>query len=386
MTPPICDARGEDAGQGGEAGESNSSEAGAGGTTAQSAGAGQGGGATAGSGGAASTSPHPVQLAIGTLRICALISDGRVYCWGQGLLGNGIGASEGSATPVEVPGITNAIKLTAAGGTTCALLADHTIKCWGSDTQAQISADGFPSNDYLTPQSVGGINSVNDVLTTGWSTCALLSNGTVRCWGSSDGGGGGTASAIKTMSSLSGATRLGGNVCAVLSDKTVKCWNGVGGTPTARAGLPANITQIAGNCALSSDGSVRCWGPGGQGQIGNGLTDDQTIPQQVQMLGAATWIGSGNVHVCAIISDQSFSCWGKDGFFSPIDYGPYPLPISGLGKVIAAAAGGDNTCVIESNSTVKCWGSNLSGYLLGPNGPSGNALTPVRIAGLPGGG
>jgi alpha-tubulin suppressor-like RCC1 family protein len=285
-----------------------------------------------------------------------------------------------------VTSITNAIQITAGGSTTCALLADHTIKCWGSDAQAQISADGIPSSDYLTPIPVGGLTSVIDVITTGWATCVLLSNGTVRCWGSSTGSGGGAAAAIATMSPLSAATRLGGNVCAVLSDKTVKCWSGVADSPTARAGLPASITQIAGNCALSSDGGVRCWGPGAQGQIGNGLTDDQTTPQQVQLLGTATWIGSGNVHVCAILSDQSFACWGKDGFFSPIDYGPYPLPISGIGKIAAAAAGDDNTCVIETNNTVKCWGSNLSGYLLGTNGTTlSNSATPVVITGLPGG-
>ena len=97
------------------------------------------------------------------------------------------------------------------------------------------------------------------------------------------------------------------------------------------------------------------------------------------------WIGSGNNHVCAILSDGSFSCWGKDGYFDAIDYGPYPVPISGVGKVAAAGAGFDNTCVIETDHTVKCWGSNLSGLQLGENGPSGNSATPVVITGLPGG-
>jgi alpha-tubulin suppressor-like RCC1 family protein len=151
-----------------------------------------------------------------------------------------------------------------------------------------------------------------------------------------------------------------------------------------QAGLPANVTQVAGNCALSSDGSVRCWGPGGSGQIGNGQTNDQTTPQLVQPLGKATWIGSGGTHVCAILADQSFWCWGKDGFFSPIDYGPSPLPVSGVGKIASAACNYDNTCVIETNNTVKCWGSNLSGVQLGTNGPTGNGLSPVVIPGIPG--
>jgi alpha-tubulin suppressor-like RCC1 family protein len=129
---------------------------------------------------------------------------------------------------------------------------------------------------------------------------------------------------------------------------------------------------------------VRCWGSGAKGQIGNGLTDDQTTPQLVQQLGKATWIGHGTSHACALLDDQSFACWGKDGFFDPIDYGPFPLTIAGLGKVSSAAVGYDNTCVIETNNTVKCWGSNLVGQL-GSNGPAvgGNSSTPVVIAGLP---
>jgi hypothetical protein len=213
-----------------------------------------------------------------------------------------------------------------------------------------------------------------------------LTNGTIRCWGSSNGNPDGAATQVTTVPSVSGALHLGGDVCAVLADKTLKCWRGANGIPTTQSGLPANITQVAGNCALSSDGTVRCWGPGGSGQIGNGKTDDQVTPQQVQQLGMAIWIGAGSNHVCAILSDQSFSCWGKDGFFSAIDYGPYPLPISGVGKVAAAAAAGDNTCVIETDHSVKCWGNNLGGFLLGTNGPTmGQGTTPVVIAGLPDG-
>jgi alpha-tubulin suppressor-like RCC1 family protein len=259
------------------------------------------------------------------------------------------------------------------------------VKCWGQDDVGQISANGTSSTEYLTPVSTGGVTSVNAVITANWATCALLSNDTVRCWGSSDGGSAGTPIATKTMPSLSGVAQLGSGFCALLSDATVMCWRGVSDTPAAQAGLPANITQVAGNCALSSDGSVYCWGPGAQGQIGNGQTDDQVDPQEVAQLGTAKWIGSGNHHVCAILSDQSFACWGKDGFFDPIDYGPYPLAIDGIGMVAAAAAGFDNTCVIEVDHTVKCWGSNLTGYQLGENGPSGNSATPVVITGLPDG-
>jgi hypothetical protein len=350
------------------------------------------GGATSagagGMGGVGSTSPYPIQVAIGSLRMCALISDGRVYCWGRFPLGNGTtNDGNGSATPVQVTGITSATQLSGSAGTFCVLLADDSIRCWGEDDLGQASGEGVSASTALTPVPVGGLTGVSEVFGAGWLSCALLSNGVVRCWGgSSDSSSQATATPITTISPLGVATHLGGDVCAVLADQTVKCWYGVLGTPSTQAGLPANITQITSSCALSSDGSVRCWGPGGQGQIGNGLTDDQTTPQVVQRLGTATWIGSSNDHVCAMLLDQSFSCWGKDGFFDAVDYGPYPLPIAGLDKVTAAAVGEDNTCVIETDHSVKYWGSNLSGYQLGPNGPESNSATPITITGLPGGG
>jgi alpha-tubulin suppressor-like RCC1 family protein len=83
-----------------------------------------------------------------------------------------------------------------------------------------------------------------------------------------------------------------------------------------------------------------------------------------------------------LLDDHSVSCWGKDGFFSPIDYGNLPLPISGLSEVVEVYAGGDNSCAIEADHTVKCWGSNLGGQL--GEDREGNEFSPVVVHGLPG--
>ena len=131
-----------------------------------------------------------------------------------------------------------------------------------------------------------------------------------------------------------------------------------------------------------ADGTVRCWGPGGQGQIGNGRTDDQVMPQQVAQLATATSIASGTDHVCAVLDDGSLSCWGKDGFFDSVDYGAYPVSVD-AGPVAFAAANNASSCLIERDHTVKCWGSNITGALPGPNG-DGDSATPIVIPNLPG--
>lgn len=390
-------------GSGGAAGHGGSGQggqptggAGAGGAATGGAGNGSGGagagGTAAGSGGSGGTgnvSPYPVQIAIGSLTLCALISDGHIDCWGQNVL-LADEDFETSVTPVQVPDISTAIQISAGASTFCAVLADHSMKCWGSDDQGQISANGTTSDGYGTPTQISGITGVTEAFTNDFQTCALLTNKTVRCWGASDSNAT-TFSPITTISSVTNALQLGGHgdgdqdVCAT-SNNAAKCWPGVTVAPTTIAGLPSDITQVAGNCALSSDGSVRCWGPGGKGQIGNGSTDDQTTPQQVQQLGAATLIVAGSDHVCAVLTDQSMWCWGQDGFFDAVDYGAYPLELD-AGPVVSAAANWDNTCLIEADHTVKCWGSNLSGTPLGPNGAtlsSGNSATPIVIPNLPG--
>jgi hypothetical protein len=86
---------------------------------------------------------------------CAVQENGQVKCWGSGSygqLGNGTSPSFASA-PVTVLGISNAVKVYAASsgystayGRSCALLADGTIKCWGYLPSA---------GQYATPVGIG---------------------------------------------------------------------------------------------------------------------------------------------------------------------------------------------------------------------------------------
>ena len=85
----------------------------------------------------------PTQIAFGFSHTCVLMSNQHVYCFGGNKfypdgsdLGNGsIGTS---LTPVEVSGITTATQIAANGDSTCALLADKTVKCWGTDDYGQV--------------------------------------------------------------------------------------------------------------------------------------------------------------------------------------------------------------------------------------------------------
>jgi alpha-tubulin suppressor-like RCC1 family protein len=108
-----------------------------------------------------STSPiqplYPVSdVAIGSVHACAKMDDGlgntSLQCWGdnrRGQLGDG-GSEERSdvSTAVLANGnvstpLSNILSVAAGGYTTCAVLADGTVRCWGDDGYGQLGTGFF---------------------------------------------------------------------------------------------------------------------------------------------------------------------------------------------------------------------------------------------------
>jgi alpha-tubulin suppressor-like RCC1 family protein len=183
----------------------------------------------------------------------------------------------------------------------------------------------------------GRVNADSMTLGAGWAhTCALLSDGSVRCWGSNydsqlgDGTAtysstpvtvldlGGTGVAIATGSS---------HMSALLADGSVRCWGDnyhsqIGDGTTTDRSTPVLVSNLGGTavaiaagdrhtCALLSDGPVRCWGGNGVGQLGDGTTTSRSTPVSVSSLGGtAVAIAAGSFHTCALLSDGSVQCWG----------------------------------------------------------------------------
>ncbi|MBL8605365.1 MAG: hypothetical protein JNK72_25765 [Myxococcales bacterium] len=88
--------------------------------------------------------PSPVSVAAGGLFSCLSLSDGTVRCWGSNRayeLGNGLMneggpglttviASPGSAATNPLQGVT---RVSAGLATSCAVLSDRSVRCWGSN-------------------------------------------------------------------------------------------------------------------------------------------------------------------------------------------------------------------------------------------------------------
>ncbi len=135
--------------------------------------------------------PGPAsQVTTGAFHSCALLVDGRVTCWGSatsGQIGTGpIGTSYVSAPAIvslPSPGAASAI---VAGATfTCALLTDGKVTCWGDNYYGQLGTGDL--KNLLVPSAPVALPAPGTAKALSAGTdhvCAVLSNGDVSCWGS----------------------------------------------------------------------------------------------------------------------------------------------------------------------------------------------------------
>jgi alpha-tubulin suppressor-like RCC1 family protein len=199
-----------------------------------------------------------IDICAANYHACALMSSGGVRCWGQNDFGNlGDGTTTDSFVPVSVTGLsTTAIAIDCTMAHTCVLLSTGGIQCWGLNNHGQIG-DGTTSNK-LTAIAVPGLASGVNEVSAGWyHTCALLSTGGLKCWGDGSEGqlGLGTTAEHRTPADVptlsSGVTSVdcsGNHSCAILTGGELKCWGsnfygqvGIGSTVSPQTS-PVDVT------------------------------------------------------------------------------------------------------------------------------------------------
>ena len=293
------------------------------------------------------------------------------------------------------------------GAHACAILSNRTLKCWGGNASGEIGIGkiGDLSKPPAAPVVLGVGRTVKQVALGANHTCAILDNGTVKCWGYNKYGQLGygdkqdrTKPDNKTVSLGVGRTAKEltggyGHTCVILDNGAVKCWgrNGFGQlgygdnqsrskpeTAVIALGPGRTAKQISGGdsgtCALLDNYTVKCWGRNTTGQLGYGDTKHRNKPDTRAIdLGpgrTAKQIAVGFEYVCAILDNGTVKCWGDGG--NKLGYGdsisrlkPDSSPIDlGVGRTAKQiSAGFFHVCVLLDNDTVKCWGTNGYGQL-----------------------
>jgi alpha-tubulin suppressor-like RCC1 family protein len=271
---------------------------------------------------------------------CVLTSTGSVKCWGgnyYGQLGNGTNTNSNSL--VDVVDLSSGVTALAAGYShACAALNSGGVKCWGWNNYYQLGNNS--SSNSNVPVNVAGLSSKITAVTAGYDhTCALTENGGVRCWGNNNFGelGDGSNTNQQTAVTVSGlstavtAITAGyHHTCALTSDGKVKCWGSNDGksgdgatennnTPVDVTGLDQGVTSLAAGytrtCALLNSGGVKCWGKNTDGFLGDGTLTKHLIPVDVKGLSqGVVAISAGSEHVCAMLSGGRVKCWGTNDF------------------------------------------------------------------------
>lgn len=144
-------------------------------------------------------------LTAGNAHTCGIRSGG-VLCWGNnssGQLGNG--STQDRPFPGPVEGLpAPATRLAAGAVSTCALLTTGRVFCWGQNIHGELG-DGTRQN-RSAPVPVAGELSFRSIYAGGALTCGFAQNGTQYCWGLNQSGQLGDG----TRESRSVPTRVGG--------------------------------------------------------------------------------------------------------------------------------------------------------------------------------
>lgn len=256
-------------------------------------------------------------VAAGGNHTIALKSDGTVWAWGDNTYGQlGDGTTNQSTTPVQAKSLSNVVAIAAGHDHTVALKSDNTAWAWGYNKKGQLG-DGTTNNNK-SPVQVSSLTGVLAIAAGFDHTIAVRNDNTVWDWGNNSDGqlGNGTktnSSSPVQASNLSTAIAVAAGFdssvpshehsVALKDDGTVWTWGsnsngqlGNGNTtlsniPVAIVGLPgitlpSMIAIAAGydyTVALGNDNTVWTWGSNSNGQLGNGTTDEEHNPIQVQV-------------------------------------------------------------------------------------------------------
>jgi hypothetical protein len=291
-----------------------------------------------------------VAIAGSTELVCAVVTDGSVWCRGNnysGQAGNGdLQTFEASFVKAGAPA--GAVAAATSGSLTCAVHQDLSVSCWGLNYHGQVGEGVGPGEP--DPVSLGALGAgVVQVAVSSHHACALDSQGVVFCWGNS--GGGQTGSGAGGDQGSKEAT----NVSALGSALQVD----VGGNRT---------------CVLIEDGTVWCFGNNDEAPIGDG-TSTQYNPTPVQAVGLdqVVEIAVGLWNTCARRADGSVWCWGfRLDPFAPTPLAPIPIP--GITDAVELDVGRQHLCVRKADGSVWC---------MEPAQESSPAAL-TQVAGLPG--
>lgn len=299
-------------------------------------------------------------LASARLHTCVLLDDHQVKCFGDNFVGQlGTGDLEShpyydglaDMPPLDLGTGRSVLSLSAGRYTTCAVLDDHSLKCWGyagtiPGASGSLGDEPGEMGDALPTLDLGAGRGAVQVSLAEDFAATLLDDGTVRSWSTA------FHPDLQVAEGTIAEVAAGrGPVAFRLADGRVGIFAG----PLANVG-DAKGVRFGGDgmtrlCAGLDNGLVHCSSNGGDWQLA-------WLPAN-KAFGLLNLQGSG----CVIAEDDTVRCvnqlegsqyWAEPGAVEDeFDL----LPVRLGGKAVALGSGGDDyACAIMDDGAVKCWG------------------------------
>lgn len=262
---------------------------------------------------------------VGPRSACALLVNDEVWCWGDNTtlqLARKTDGQVGEPARAELGSF--AVKRTASGSTSgLGVTSGGDVVSWGAvagpdgvvgGRASSISPDARPVSIELGSVTSLSVSSTTLVQQGGrppkpplqFAHACAVTNGELRCWGSSQRGALGTGfpdpaptptrASVNTEKGWAQQVAVSGEItCVRLTDGTVQC----AGDNSAGAigqgldvdylmffvpigGIADRVVQVAAAsgtvCALAKTGRVACWGSNAHGELGHGTTDQDPHP------------------------------------------------------------------------------------------------------------
>ena len=219
---------------------------------------------------------------------CVVTSAHKVRCWGEngvnGLLGLGTTASHlgDSANPIttslsDLDLSSNVTKVYAGATHSCAITENMGLRCWGNNSKGQLgigSTDamgdaaseisGLQDIDLASPDGAGNPDSADQVVslvaTSNGNTCAVNTQGQLKCWGSASNG----------ESAYGDITIYGDGNAGTEFPADRSSWLDFGEPVVAISGFANDF----GFCVMTESSAIYCWGNGANGRLGHGQVNN----------------------------------------------------------------------------------------------------------------
>lgn len=362
------------------------------------------------------------KITAGNGHACGIKSDASAWCWGldsNGQLGNGNGSSASQPSPVRVNDLLAFKQIKSSAQAVCAIKTDGTLWCWGSDSQEQLGNGA--GGDATSPAASSDTGIWQNISVGQTHTCGIKNDASAWCWGTSADGalglGASTSATVPTQLadagpwvSISAGDRA---TCGIKTDGSAWCW-GRGGSALlginsytdlyVNYNLPKKIaeagpwTQISvgkeATCAVKIDGSAWCWGASASsGALGISsdplLAQLSTVPARVADTGPWLQIfaNPAEARTCGIKYDGTAWCWGNNTS-GPLGNNTTttqfaPVQIADPGPWATLSLGVQFTCGIKTDGSAWCWGDDTNGELGNGTTLTVDQLIPSRVENWP---